>query len=343
LTCGRSFAQGAEHGALKLELEGSLEIQTDHVFAADDADEELTNTEQTLDLESVISFGKAISIHSLATFDSVRDPEPGKSRFLKAIGLHLDNLYLELEHHNLKLRAGKYDVAFAVAWDRAFGIYGTDIAEDYEIENKIALGAEFTLDLENWGKHVLSGSAFFSDTSFLSDSLFTSTGRLKKSDGGLANTNSFSSFALNLMGDAGAILDNASYNLAVSLQDGGADAAHDQFAAALALYGSLDLTDDVLLKWLLESAYIANFEGSSTDRFYTTASGKFGYGDLWFAPSVTHWVGVSGRGRDEHAVLTTASFGINLTENLEMAIGYAFFTETGEDKHVLGFKAEFGF
>ena len=332
-----------EQGAFKLELEGSLEVQTDHVFNADDTDEELTNTEQTLELETAISFSKAFSIHSLSTFDSVHDPKPGKSRFLKGNGLHIDNLYLEAEHRGVILRAGKYDVAFAVAWDRAFGIYGTDIAEDYEIENKIAVGAEITFDLKSWGKHVLTGSAFFSDTSFLSDSLFTRTGRLKESDGGLSNTNSFSSFALNLMGDAGLIIDGASYNLAVSLQDGGADAEHDQFATALALFGSREMMDALVMEWLVEAAYIANHEGTSSDRVYTTVSAKLGCGNLWFAPSVTHWVEVSGSGHDEYALLGTASLGIDLTENLEMAVGYAFFTETGEDRHVVGLKAELAF
>ena len=99
----------------------------------------------------------------------------------------------------------------------------------------------------------------------------------------------------------------------------------------------------VNLEWLLESAYIANFEGTSTERLYTTASAKIDYNDVWLAPSVTHWVGVSGRGRDEYAVLATASMGVDLTENLEMAVGYAFFTETGEAKHVVGFRAELGF
>src|SRR3546814_21075551 len=89
-----------------------------------------------------------------------------------------------------------------MAWDVAPGIWGTDLAEDYELAEQIGVAGDLRFGGEGVGKHALTLGTFFADTTFLSRSAFTDRGRTRLSDGGAGNPEDFSPFPVALEGTA---------------------------------------------------------------------------------------------------------------------------------------------
>jgi hypothetical protein len=89
----------------------------------------------------------------------------------------VETLQASLDLGPLVLFAGKIHPRFGVAWQRAPGLYGADLAGEYELREKLGFGAR--LDLHALlgldaarGTHALQIEAFRADTSLLSGSLF---------------------------------------------------------------------------------------------------------------------------------------------------------------------------
>ncbi|PZW48403.1 hypothetical protein C8P66_105152 [Humitalea rosea] len=87
----------------------------------------------------------------------------------------VDELTLSWVQGPLELFGGKIHPRFGFAWDRAPGLYGTDIAEGYELAEKLGFGAQLAWsDLAGltaaYGEHDLRFEMFQADRSFLSES-----------------------------------------------------------------------------------------------------------------------------------------------------------------------------
>lgn len=85
------------------------------------------------------------------------------------IGLYMDTLDLEANLGNWTFTAGKYEPNFGFAWDITFGPWGSRYAEDYELTERMALGAAYTFNT-SFGKHTLAVNTFFADTTIFSES-----------------------------------------------------------------------------------------------------------------------------------------------------------------------------
>ena len=96
----------------------------------------------------------------------------------------------------MHLFGGKMANNFGNAWDVTPGVLGTDLAEEYEMAENIALGGAFNGDLGEGGRHIVSAQIFFLDTSDLADSAFTRRPKPRRADGGPGNTGDFSSFSV---------------------------------------------------------------------------------------------------------------------------------------------------
>lgn len=180
--------------------EVSFELQNDATFDSDDADNKRNDLYATIEPGVTLHFTRTFSFTAHAVFEPVREPDPGENRYFGGHGLYLDELHLDHQSDRFALIGGKYRPNFGTAWDAAPGIYGTDIAEDYELVERIGFGGSVNFEPSGMGKHSLAVNLFFLDTSPLSDATITSRPRNRKSDGGPSNTESPKSVSATLDG-----------------------------------------------------------------------------------------------------------------------------------------------
>ena len=108
-------------------------------------------------------------------------------------------LYGTFEADPATVRVGKFDTTFSLASEFAPGINATDLVSDFDADER--LGGEIILGFESIGlNHALAATAFTTDRTILSNSFFTSRGRMSLSDGGAGNTDGLSSFSIVLDG-----------------------------------------------------------------------------------------------------------------------------------------------
>jgi len=156
----------------------------------------------TSELALGMRLGNGFSLESTLIYEPVKGASD--TQYLAAQGLYAETLMLQYTGDNFTVFAGKIDPVFGLAWNLAPGIYGTEFAEEYQLTERVGVGADINLGgvfgAGKHGEHVVSASLYRSDTSFLSDSLFTRRGHVHHDDGGVANTQGFSSFAIALDG-----------------------------------------------------------------------------------------------------------------------------------------------
>ena len=87
----------------------------------------------------------------------------------------VDALYARWSLGTVSLFGGKIHPRFGIAWANAPGLYGNDIASDYELREKLGAGVRLWLsDLAGggaFGQHSLQAEVFTSDTSALSSGI----------------------------------------------------------------------------------------------------------------------------------------------------------------------------
>ena len=138
------------------------------------------------------------------------------------------------------------------------------------------------------GKCIQAGTAFFADTTLLSESFLRGKGDTREEDGGLSNTESLQSFVVAVNGEQIPGLGNFGYHVAFMRQAAGIDNASDEKSFAAAGYSSFDLGGDVTFEPLAEFVRQIDQGGSTgTDRTYLTLSGQFGWQNWNVALSAT--------------------------------------------------------
>ena len=277
-----------------------LGLRLDRTYASDDPDAERSRAflEHT-GAELTLLLTQGLSVQSTIKLEQVRDD--GGDQFFEDHGAWIEQLFAAYRVDALDLFAGKFNPRFGIGWRAAPGVYGREFAEDYELTERVGLGAAYTLDRPGLGEHRLSASTFFADTSFLSESAFTRPGvtdpfaerikRNRKSYGGVSNTESLSSYAIALEGVAVPFLDGFSYHLAYSSQQAGDDGSDREHGYVAAATYRLDLAKDLAFYPLVEWAHFRNAGGNpavtdeatglttnpEVDADYLTVSGSLVY------------------------------------------------------------------
>ncbi len=297
----------------RLAVDIPIEIQNDGTYDSEDRDQErndlFTDTEPEVTLEVL----PGLSLRAHFVLEPVRDPEPREDRFFEDHGLFVEDLVAAYESERFSAFGGKFTPNFGVAWDAAPGIYGTDFAEDgYEFSERIGFGGGVTVGNERAGEHTLSASTFFLDTSVLSRSLFRGRGEVDLADGGVSNTEDFSSFAVALDGGGMAALPGLAYHLAFIRQAGGRGDAEDERGVAVAATRPFPLGGELTAEPLVE--YVRFFDADGVpgrDREFLTTSVRLG----WRRWNLT----LSRTGRD------TDGGGVDDSDNLfQISAGYEF-------------------
>lgn len=326
----------AENSYPRIEAVIPFEIENDYAYKSDDPAAELNNTFAVIEPEVTVHFSDSISIVAGLVFENVVDP--AGDRFFKDQGLFIEQLFAQYSGDNFNVKAGKFNPTFAVGWDKAAGIYGVDFAEDYELTEKIGFGADVTFGDEDSGEHTLSGSTFFSDTSFLSQTFINSRGQPRIGDGGAGNTEDLSSFAVSLDSESVPALGGLGYTLGVAQLGKGIGNTDNETSYAVGLFGSFDVTDEVAVEPLIEYVRRDNTGGSIADADYLTVSSALLYGPWNVSASYTN------RNTDLNTAaapdvedhLYQVSGGYEFASGLTADFGYRFSEEGHVDTHVIG-------
>lgn len=323
----------------RLEVEIDIEIQNDWTFDSDDPAAEFNDLFTTTEPALALHILPGLSIQSGLVVESVLDPGPAEDRYFQDHGFFAEQLYVLYEQDSFSLYGGKFNLPFGVGWDLAPGVYGTDIAEAfYEQVERVGIGGALNFGSDGIGTHRLSVQSFFLDTTFLSDSFATNRGRTSVRDGGLSNTEDFSSFAVSLDGSRFAKLPiDLNYHLGLVYQDGGRGATDDETGIAVALYGPIELADGLTLEPIIEYVHFENAGGARQDRDIFTAGVGLLRGPWNMALSY------SGVRTDPEGALADLdvdqfqmSVGHSFDFGLDIDVGYKVVDEEGTDSHVVG-------
>lgn len=263
-----------------------FELENDATVSSDDPDGEINDLNATIEPSVTAHFTPEFSLTAVGVFEAIRDPDPGDDRYLDGHGLYIEELHLDYETERFSLIGGKFAPNFGKAWDEAPGIYGTGMAEDYELAERIGFGGGVNFGSEAMGEHTVSASLFFLDTSPMSDATITSRPRNFKSDGGPSNTETPESFAVALDGTLPAPTE-LTYHLAFVNQAEGEGNTADERGLAVALSRGFK-AGDVEINPLVEYAHFWNADAvEDQSRDYVTAALALGWQSWNTAASYT--------------------------------------------------------
>lgn len=335
-----------------------IELEDDWTYDSDDKDNELNDLYTTIEPTLIMHFFEGMTLTAHGVFEPVRAPEPGTNREFGDEGFFIEDLFAQYETDSFAVLGGKFTPNFGRAWDIAPGIYGSDFAEDYELTERIGFGGSYTFASEKWGEHRISGSAFFLDTSTLSDSIITSRGRTNKSDGGPSNTESPESFAIAVDGDnlplvlfgdtppGEAPVSGLTYQLAVVSQAAGEGSDSRETGVVASLADEFPIAKQpLLLQPIVEFAYFFDADGvDGQDRYYITAGATAIWKEQWnVALSYTRRETMPGGGSDIGDNLFQASAGYEFDSGLGANVGYRYLEADDITDHTLGMLLTYGF
>lgn len=291
----------------------AFELQNDWNYRSDDRANLNNNLSPTIEPSATFRLSPRWSVFAHAVMETVGDAAQFENRAFEDIGLYMEDLYIEFSADRFGAKAGKLNPGFGVAWDNAHGLYGTDLAEDYEISERIGFVGDWQVGAGRYGTHTVSGATFFADTSFLSESALRGRGDTREQDGGVSNTESFKSFVVAVNGEEIPILGNFGYHLSFMRQAQGAGDSADEHSVAAAIFTSFDLGGGVTFDPLFEAVRQTDQGGAiGTDRLYLTLSGQVGWKGWNFAASWTE------RETDNPAAATDTD------AHFQLSAGYAF-------------------
>lgn len=309
-------------------------------------------TENTFKLKAI----DGLSFMANIITEPVIDAESGKNQLFRGSGTYVDVLQAQYDFDSFSIWGGKIDPAFGRASDATPGLHGSDIAENYDLSERLGGGASYSFEAAGMANR-LQASAFTVDRTVLSESLFNNRGRTSLDDGGAGNSKGVSSVAVALDGCRGAEVDSCydegsfGYQLAARYQKGGVGSDGNEVGVLGSLNKSISLSDETTLRLFGEAAWFRNFEGSAEDAVVVTTSAALEMGSATYSVAYSQQrdLVASGPDTNEYLVDATAMYDLSDTvsffgESWSIGAGYAFDQADGENIHAVGLKlsSEFG-
>lgn len=315
------------------------ELQNEYTVDSDDAATDgYNNMFMRTEVAPTLRFNDYFFVDGVLVFEPILDHDGYESNYFDAEGAFIEEVKLNYENGPLTAFVGKFNPGFGIAWDFGRGIWGEDFAEDYEITERIGFGGAYKYEDAKIGAHTLTLSTFFADTTLLSESVGTKRGNNDKADGGVSNTEDFSSFVVALEGEDLAGIENLYYKLGYRNQEeGDADIGGDNETGFVVSLGhSMSITDRVGVDVLTEYVDIENFEGGADDNQYFTTSVITTIDEQW---NVT--VGYTSRDIDRASsdvedYLLQLSTGYDFGQGTTAELGWRSSEESGIDTNIVG-------
>ena len=333
----------------------SVEFQNDWTYDSDDPANELNDLFTTTEADLNFFVTKEFFINLHLTLEPVEDPDPGDDRFFEDHGLYVETFNASYETDEFYVFGGKFNPNFSLAFDAAPGIYGTDLAEDdIEISERIGFGGGIAfgddglvpLGSGNVGRHVLSASLYFADTSVFTGSILENRDKVEESDGGPSNTESLESFTVALDGEAIPALPGFRYQLAFARQevervlddDGNPETdIDDEYRLSAAAEWAVEVNQQLTITPLVEFVRFWNAGGlGSEDRNYLTASALTEYGPWNLALSYTGRFIDNDAGSDFDDFQFQVSGGYTFENGLQTDVGWKIRDEANIESQTFG-------
>ncbi len=330
-----------------------LQVFYDHVYSAAESDEEIDEAYTHSHIEMGYGFGNGLSVNTNIELEG----EPaghdhggggaeldGSNRYFEDTPLFVRELTINYDQEHFGLYAGKFDPV--VSFDKHVmpGIYGYQIVDEYTVREKIGFGGYGRYNAGNLGTHRLDVSTFFADTTFLSNSVLYQRGDVAEEDGGVSNTEDFSSFAISLGGsdfhsDDSVIPEGLSYRVGFAHQAKGEGDEKDETRFTVSGQYEHQFNEDWNGRLLGEIVHINHLNGEAPhDRTYYTAGAELGYQQWIFGSTYTY---VNNKNPDEpdealNGEFFQASLAYRFDIGITLGAGYRFQEEEGERNHRLG-------
>ncbi len=267
----------------------------------------------------------------------------------------------------ITLYGGKFNPSVGLDYHVFPGIWGYQKVEEYAIVERLGYGIALKQNFEDLGTHKLDVSTFFKDTTSLSNSVITDRGKTKKSDGGVSNTQDFSSYSISLEGKnffslSNNFVDGLSYKLGHAKQSKATKNLGSNSANSSAINDNTALTNDekrssislmhksliapnLSMRILTEFMKIEHLTGEDGhDRDYMTTGLDFYYKK--FNVGGTYTQETNEAAEEDEAIddkVYQVSVGYLVNNNLHFHVGYKKADEENEIKHTLGAMIQYYF
>ncbi|MBL4758650.1 MAG: hypothetical protein JKY32_13765 [Rhizobiales bacterium] len=320
-----------------IEGELSLEFETDSVSSSDDPTLELVDSYVTFELGFTAHLNEIFSVNVGLVLEPVLDPLPMTDRFLEDHGLYAEVLNLQIDHNDTSIVIGKFGPGFGLAWDYTPGVYGVDLAEDYELAEFLGFGIAHMVGLPTGGSVTFGFNAFTADTTFLSNSLITERGQTRRADGGAGNTGKLDNFSVTVDGKGGDLVPGLMVHVAVRSLGAGVGDFDREFGVALGARKEWELADNKAIALIGEVVILKNaFAGPDTVR-YGTLGAEIAHGPWHGEIAGTMRRTAFAAGGQQHDFLYHASAGHTWENGVDLSLGYAITRDANVDAHIIGF------
>lgn len=328
-------------------------IHGDSIIDAEEADEEFNEAYSHSHLDMGYRFGGGFSVNTTIKLEGEASGHDhgggggdanGSDKFFEDHPLLVETLTINYDAKYFAVFAGKFNPVIGFDYHRFPGIYGYQSIEEYAVRERIGFGGALKLPTSDFGTHQLDFSTFFADTTILSDSLLYERGQTDLDDGGLANTEDFSSFSLSLGGRGIPVLTDKpgtglSYRFGYARQaegDGG-EAEETRFSTSLGY--RYQFTESFGAELLGEHMNIRHLGGEAAhDRNYTTGSVRLDYNQWNLGTSYTFIKNDADEAdEDINGNIFQVSVGYTFLNGFEVGVGYKRSDEEAEVTERVGF------
>lgn len=282
-----------------------------------------------------LDFGPRLSLNAEIRIEGIAPPQ--EDRTFDDQGAFVRKLFFTYDFtDDLTLLIGKITPSFALASFVTPGMYGNNYNKEIELIERLGLGLEYDFDGGRFGELTVSGTTFYDDTTFLSDSAINSRGQLELSDGGASNTESLESFTLSLEGNDVPSMPGFRYKIGLIHQAAGEGDADDEEGFALAAVQDLTLANGGMVSLIGEYAPIWNFEGSADDVTFTTLAAAYFNGPWLLALTGTsrYRDNAVGDDDDDYAIQIAAKYTIG--NGYEIEVAHEWTRDRSDDGRTIG-------
>lgn len=340
----------------------SNEFQGDWIVWSDPSSNESYDLQLTADREIFLALTGQMMLVTAIASEPVKDKAAGENRIFEDQGTFVEMLYAEVDLEPVTVKLGKFEPAQGWASPELDGIHATDVAGNLDTEERWGVETGFAFEAAGLN-HFLTASAFTTDRTILSESIFTNRGRTRLSDGGAGNTKGLSSLAFYLSGCAGAEPEECysegdyGYRLGLRYQKAGRATEagitpEDELGVVAAAVRSFEIDGDMTLRLLGEAAYLRDFEDGDGDALIATLSAALEKGPWTYEATYSqqrNFASDAEGGSTEHLADLTAiyQFGDGVTlfgETWQAAAGYSYSLDAeGETAHIIALKVTAGY
>lgn len=350
-----------EHGHVHEKSAPYLTVHTDarvygeQVYSADDPLEEIFELKTHTHVDFEFSPIQHLFVRSKLKLEQKHShnhggggPGPdGKDTYFENHLVMLEELKLVYAPGPWEVFGGKFNPVAGLDQHDIPGWYGYEIEEEHSILGRLGAGAAYTVETGSLGSHRLEVSGFCRDTTVLNQTLINSGGEPdSRSEGGIANTHDFTSWAVSLSGDplytlVGDSVHQFSYVIACARQNegDGSDPDHDdeERVVAAGIY-KVTLTENLELKGVGEYKDIRNnHTHGDNDLRISTAGASVSWHGWELGGSYT----VLDQTEEPDGEHIQASLGYVWPCGLGVHGGWKLIEEEGEQKKSVGFMVSY--